>query len=162
MDLTVRPMTEAYAREIAGWRYHGEYALYNTAPDDVEDEVKTLLNPEFAYHAAWENEYGLFGFCCYGKDAQAPGGDYTGEAVDVGLGMRPDLIGRGMGTEFLQAVLAHIEGAGGAMRLRATIATFNSRCRQVFEKAGFLHEQTFSVAETGDLEFVVVVRQPTD
>jgi [ribosomal protein S18]-alanine N-acetyltransferase len=157
---SLEPMTEEVARQIAGWRYRGEHALYNTAPDAVEEEVKTLLNPHCAYYAVWHDECGLFGFCCYGQEAQVPGGDYGVEAVDIGLGIRPDLIGRGMGADFLQAVLTHIEESEGPALLRATIAAFNGSCRRIFEKAGFHQEQVFSVAEERDLEFVVAVKDP--
>ena len=162
MDLTLAPMTEEYAREIVGWRYPGQYELYNSAPEDVEEDVQALLKPEHAYYAVWSDEYGLFGYCCYGPEAQVPGGDYAqddlGVALDIGLGMRPDLAGRGMGLEFLEAILTYARTQQSDVSFRATIAVFNLRSRRVFEKAGFRHQRSF-VAESGQgLEFVVVIQ----
>ena len=85
MHLKLTSMTEEFAREIVGWRYPGQYELYNSAPSDVEEDVQALLKAENAYYAVWSDEYGLFGFCCYGPEAQAPGGDYSEAALDVGL-----------------------------------------------------------------------------
>ena len=160
MDLTLAPMTEEYAREIVGWRYPGQYELYNTAPEDVEEDVQALLKPDNAYYAVWNDEYGLFGYCCYGPEAQVPGGDYTTEALDIGLGMRPDLAGRGMGLEFLEAILAFARARQGDIRFRATIAVFNTRSRRVFEKAGFRPEWSFAAEGRQGLEFVIVVTDP--
>ncbi len=78
----------------------------------LDDAVKSFLEPRYAYHAAWRRDHGLAGFCCYGQDAQVPGGDYAAPAIDVGLGMRPDLVGQGLGDEFLRSILAHRGGGG--------------------------------------------------
>ncbi|MEZ4584513.1 MAG: hypothetical protein R3A10_23265 [Caldilineaceae bacterium] len=39
----------------------------------------------------------LIGFCCFGADARALRLDYADGALDVGIGMRPDLTVRGVG-----------------------------------------------------------------
>ena len=44
--------------------------------------------------------------CSFGIDAQVPGGDYSAQALDVGLGLRPDHTGQGLGVTFLGAILA--------------------------------------------------------
>lgn len=158
MPLSFLPMSEEYAREIVAWRYPAEYELYNADPHDVTEDVRALTNPANAYYAVCDDEYGLFGFCCFGKDAQVPGGDYAGDALDVGLGMRPDLAGRGMGAAFLQAILAFAKGEMAPDGFRATIAASNARSRRVFEKAGFTLQQTFTSRGLHPIEFVVMVK----
>ena len=160
MDLTFTPMTEEFAREIVSWRYPGQYELYNSAPEDVEEDVRALVKPENEYFAVWSDQYGLFGFCCYGREAQVPGGDYAAEALDVGLGIRPDLGGQGMGHGFLEAILAFAHAQRGAVSFRATIASFNARSLRVFEKAGFVQRQSFAVPGRQGLEFLVMVKAP--
>src|SRR5690606_23958793 len=120
------PMTEAFAREIVAWRYPGQYDIYNTDDADVEADVQVLLDPRYAYYAVTDSAGFLVGFCCYGIDAQVPGGDYqdTG-ALDIGLGLRPDLAGQGRGLNFLEAILDFARRRYGATRFRATIAVFN-------------------------------------
>ena len=156
---TLQPMTETYAREVAVWQYTGDLGRYNVTREDVDEEIKTMLNPEFAYFVAFDDEQRISGYCCFGKDAQVPGGDYSVEAVDIGLALRPDLLGQGLGTALLKAAIARIDGLGNGVPLRATIATGNTRSCRLFEKAGFQQRQVFQATDTGDEEFVVVVRQ---
>lgn len=163
------PMSRAEAQQIAAWRYDGEYALYNTPIESTAETVEAFLTPAYAYHSVWHEDHGLFGYCCYGEDAQVPGGDYDIAAVDIGLGMRPDLVGRGFGMAFLQAILNHAgrlfdsDESRRHLPYRATIATFNGRCRRIFQKAGFEQVQAFAVDapanKSGKLGFVVVVRR---
>ena len=153
MPLSFLPMSEEYAREIVAWRYPAEYELYNADANDVSEDVRALTNPANAYYAVWDDEYGLFGFCCFGRDARVPGGDYAADALDVGLGMRPDLAGRGKGTTFLQAILAFAQEEMAAEGFRATIASSNTRSRRLFERAGFTLVQTFTSTGLHAIEF---------
>lgn len=154
------PMAEAHAREIVAWRYPGQYAVYNVDDADVEADVQVLLDPRYAYYAVTDSAGFLVGFCCYGRDAQVPGGDYSdAAALDVGLGLRPDLAGQGRGLGFLEAILDFARDRYAPSRFRATIATFNHRSRRVFEKAGFVETQHFVSASARPLEFVVMVKQ---
>lgn len=159
MNLTLTPMTEAYAAEIVSWQYSAPYDIYNLTKGDIATEINMLLSTDSPYYAVLDEGGELVGFCCYGSDAQVPGGDYRNEAVDVGLGMRPDLVGQGLGAEFVQVVLSYAEIKTGALRFRATIAAFNSRCRRLFEKAGFQQEQVFKGAGADGMEFVVVAKE---
>ncbi|MCC6168413.1 MAG: GNAT family N-acetyltransferase [Caldilineaceae bacterium] len=154
------PMTETHAREIAAWRYPGQYAVYNTVDADVEADVQVLLDPRYAYYAVADSAGFLVGFCCYGSDAQVPGGDYSdAAALDVGLGLRPDLAGQGRGLGFLEAILDFARRHLAATYFRATIAVFNLRSRRVFEKAGFVETQHFVSASARPLEFIVMVKR---
>lgn len=158
-------MTESEARSIAAWQYEGEFSGYNAeTDDDIEQTVRDFLNPAFAYHAVWHDDHGLAGFCCYGEDAQVPGGDYADDALDIGLGLRPDLVGRGLGVAFLRAVLEHARTTRAEVPYRATTAAFNFRSRRLFEGAGFVEQQVFSVpalvGEQSEVKFVVMVSSP--
>lgn len=154
------PITEAQAREIVAWRYPGQYAVYNTDEADIEADVQVLLDPRYAYYAVTDGAGFLVGFCCYGIDAQVPGGDYgDADALDVGLGLRPDLAGQGRGVSFLEAILDFARRHLDATHFRATIAVFNLRSRRVFEKAGFVEAQQFASAGARPLQFVVMVKR---
>jgi ribosomal-protein-alanine N-acetyltransferase len=169
-EFTLTRMLEPEAREVAAWQYAGEYAVYNGDAAYYDKTVRSFLNPEFAYHVVWHDELGLTGFCCYGADAQVPGGDYSEDAVDIGLGLRPDLVGRGIGPPFLLAVMCHATYSAGAgakedeLVFRATIADFNGRSLRLFARAGFVPEQKFVISWQAKADeqhgFVVVVRRP--
>lgn len=169
MTLRFEPMDEAAARAIHGWRYEPPYDLYDLADEPLIGFMEAFLDPGNAYYAIFDEE-GLVAYCCFGLDAQVPGGDYGPPAVDVGLGLRPDLTGQGQGLNYAQAVLDFArrtpaalsvagvlpDGAAHRPAFRVTVAAFNRRAQRVWEKAGFRIVQRFERA--GDaLSFVVMV-----
>jgi len=159
MQFTVTPMTDTAARAIVQWRYAEPYALYNMGGSDEAAGVRYLLDGVNDYHAI-HNEMGeLVGFCCFGREAQVPGGDYAAAALDVGLGMRPDLTGQGLGTALLTAILEFAAQEIDPARWRATVASFNIRSQRIFTKAGFQPVQTFLSRSEAPLAFVVVTKE---
>jgi len=159
MQLTLTPMTETVALAILHWQYPEPYALYNLKVENEAEEIRCFLDPRNDYNALHDETGRLVGFCCFGQEARVPGGDYSEEALDIGLGMRPDLIGQGFGGAFLAAILAFADQEFTPKRLRATIAMFNGRSMRVFAKAGFQPVQTFLSRSESPLEFVVMVKE---
>ena len=136
--LTFSPLDAGAARTILAWRYEGPYAVYNPQPPDLDVAVAILIDPANAYFAARDEAGVLIGFCCFGGDAQVPGGDYADTApLDVGLGLRPELTGGGRGLPFLLAVLALGRARFAPARFRLTVAAFNERAQKVYARAGF-------------------------
>lgn len=131
-------MTEADARAILAWRYDEPYAIYNADPATIEESIAALLDPANAYFAALGLDGAVVGHCCFGPDARVPGGDYADpDALDVGLGLRPDLTGGGQGQCFVRAVLAFGRARFAPTRFRLTVAAFNVRAQRVYARAGF-------------------------
>lgn len=149
-------MDKSSAREILTWRYEPPYDIYNEDPDKADPFVQALLDPVYAYHTITD-EHGeeLVGYCCFGADARVPGGDYSADALDVGLGMHPDLTGQGHGLAFFEAILDFARRTFAPQALRVTVAAFNQRAIRVYEKAGFEHEQAFQRSGDG-MEFVIL------
>lgn len=81
------------------------------------------------------------GFICFGAEAQVSGardaGLYRAEALDIGLGLRPDLTGRGLGDAFVAACIDHALRTRQPAVLRLAVATFNARAIAVYERADF-------------------------
>jgi ribosomal-protein-alanine N-acetyltransferase len=101
-----RPTNEEDAREIAAWRYEAPYDFYDMT-NDPEGLEKLLGPPERrrGYYAVLSGGE-LVGFFCYGLGGQLPGFDYPGDGcIDIGLGLRPDLTGKGLGLKFIRAGL---------------------------------------------------------
>lgn len=153
------PPTEADARTILGWRYEGIYAAYNANPARLDDGIATLLDPANSYLVARKPDGTLVGFCCFGGEARVPGGDYTNPpALDVGLGLRPDLTGGGQGVAFVRAILNEGARRHDPPRFRLTVAAFNERARRVYERGGFRTLASFRRGSEPDgLEFLVMV-----
>ena len=143
---TIAPLTEAHARQILCWRYAAPYDFYNPPDTDrIEDQyLQRFLNPAYAFHAVMDSQQTLFGFCSFGIDGQVPGGDYAETALDIGLGMRPDLTGQGHGKVFFAAILAFIHAHFCAARRRLTVAQFNRRALSQDTRLGFHETAVFT------------------
>ncbi len=82
----------------------------------------------------------ILGHVSYGPDGQIPaagGCAYPEDALDVGLGLRPDLCGRGLGAAYVAMCLRFGQERYGARRFRLTVAGFNQRAIKVYQRAGF-------------------------
>lgn len=147
------------AREVLNWRYPGLPTLYNPTPEELEDDIEVLLTPAYNYYAVRSLQGMLVGFCCYGSDAQVPGGNYSlQDTVDVGLGLNPALIGRGLSHPFLAAILDWGRHCFAPQHFRATVASVNLRSQGMFARAGFLVIQRFRVKNSDVHEFLVMLR----
>ncbi len=154
--MTIKPITEAEAKKVVSWRYDRPYDVYNLAPEALPD----LLEPEHAFHAVFDDEENLIGFCSFGQDGRVPGGHYELDALDVGAGLRPDLTGQGRGLAFLEAVLEHARQELAPRRFRATVGTFNARALAVLKKLKFSPVQSFISRGQGPPKpFIVMVKE---
>ena len=144
MDVSFAPIGEAEARQIAGWQYDGPYASYNCPAGDVDGFVRVMIDPGNRYFAARDGGGELVGYCCFGPDARVPGGRYDDAVLDVGLGLRPNLTGRGFGPDFVEAIVAFAGEAMSGQRLGMVVAAWNRRAIRAYEKAGFRGMQTFT------------------
>src|SRR5579875_2104190 len=105
-----------------------------------DESINELLNG--AYRTV-KSSGEVYGFYCVGESAQVPSGNEAGayliqrDVVDFGIGMRPDLTGQGLGTEFLAHVLCQIVPDYPSADIRLTVATFNKRAIRLYERFGF-------------------------
>jgi [ribosomal protein S18]-alanine N-acetyltransferase len=158
MHISFAPITEEEARTVLGWRYPGMPLLSEPDDEEFETDVTALIRPDYHYYAAHDETGRLVGFCCFGADAQVPGGDYALPALDIGLGLHPDLTGRGLAHSFLEKILAHGAGLFDPDFFRATVAAVNHRSLHLFEGAGFYFLQTFVSGEVSNHRFHVLLR----
>jgi RimJ/RimL family protein N-acetyltransferase len=128
--MEVRPLTQADAEAIASWSYPGRESTY---------DVGAIVTAEQGIWAV-EDSGQLVGYCCFGAEARVPGVDPEEGTLDVGYGMRPDLVGKGSGRAFVGAILAFAVNEFSPQRLRLLILTWNERSRKVAEALGFQEE----------------------
>lgn len=157
---SVRPMTEHDARTITAWHYEPPYSFYNPDPESLDDSLVEMMDG--SYYAVAGADGQLAGFVAFGATAQVPGGHthgaYGADALDIGLGMRPDLTGRGLGLSFLQTCIAFAHERFSPPMLRLSVATFNQRAITVYQRAGFKPGLVVpGPAPTRDIEFLVMV-----
>lgn len=148
MQFFFQPMNEEEARAVLGWRYEGEYAVYNMQDDFDEggaDAVAELLDRRSPHYAVRDEAGELVGFFGFGSSAYVT--DYPEEphlysenkTITIGLGMRPDLtgLGKGLGLSFVNAGLDFARHEFALDCFRLFVLTFNERAIRVYEKAGF-------------------------
>jgi RimJ/RimL family protein N-acetyltransferase len=151
-------MDEDNAREMCTWRYDPPYDFYNSHPEGADARIRHLLDPTQTYYTITDDNDTLVGYCCFGADAQVPGGTYDEPALDIGLGMHPALTGQGHGDNFFAAIVDFALLALAPRRLRVTVAAFNQRAMRVYEKAGFKPVESFGRSGDG-AEFVIMMRR---
>jgi ribosomal-protein-alanine N-acetyltransferase len=129
----IAPLTQPEAEEVGGWSYPGIYAFYDfgTDPDDLA-EILDGDRRAGLYFGVRLAGHGLIGFVQtwpVGEDG----------SVEIGLGLRPECAGRGLGVAFVSLLC---EWLIERVRLRPMtitlrVATFNARAITVYERAGF-------------------------
>ena len=143
--MRIRTLTETDAEAIAKWRYPGRYRTY---------DVGEIVNSEAGFWAV-EQEATLFGYCCFGQEARVPGAVEEAGTLDIGYGMRPDLMGRGLGREFVGAIPDFAVRRFSPSRLRLLILDWNDRSRKVAVALGFESE---GVLRSTEGDFLVMMR----
>jgi ribosomal-protein-alanine N-acetyltransferase len=156
MSFIFTPVDKATVRAFLEWRYEPPYDIYDLDPDEAQEIVRYFVDPEVNCFGVRDEAGSLVAYCTFGLDGQVPGGDYGAEALDIGLGVRPDLTGRGQGLIYVNAVVAFARHTFAPTALRVTIAEFNRRAQRVWEKAGFQRRQRFERAQDG-FPFLVLV-----
>lgn len=158
MNLSIQPLTEPQIREFIKWQYDGSYAMYSMTEDNEEEALAFFSDTANGYFAIVDETDLLLGFCNFGEDAQVPGGDYSADAIDVGMGMRPDLTGQGQGVDYTQAVFVFAQKQYPGRAFRATIAEFNERAQKVCLKHGFKVVDRFERA-SDKRPFLILLRE---
>jgi len=154
-----KQMNKKNARKILTWRYPPPYDIYNLGPEKSEESVAYLMKPENRFFSILSESGDLVGFCSFGPDGQVPGGDYRAEALDIGMGVRPDLTGQGEGIRYVRAILDFARETLAPACFRVTIAGFNRRAIQVWSQAGFRPVHTFEKTGAKEDAFVVMIRE---
>ena len=163
MHFTLKPMDEAGAHAIQAWHYEGQYSVYNWGDDD--GGIAELLDRRSPHYAVWDDKGEPIGFFGFGSSAQVwDGGEphlYSeNNTITVGLGMRPDLTGKGLGLAFVNAGLAFAKEQFKPDYFRLFVLTFNERAIKVYERAGFQRVGIYvQHTEQGERDFLEMSRK---
>ena len=144
-------MTREFATDVVSWRYPTPYE-YN---DMTDADPAFLADPASGFFALTDDGE-LIGFRSFGADGQVPGGDYTGDALDTGGGLRPDLTGRGLGRGAITTGLEFGRRFASAA-FRVTVASHNARALRVVESLGFARASAFRSLVDG-MSFEILIR----
>lgn len=80
--------------------------------------------------------------------------------IDIGLGLRPDYCGRGMGKQFLTDIICFIERSYAYSTLSMDVAAFNKRAIKVYNSCGFKETHSFlQHTNGGEYDFIHLIMQ---
>jgi [ribosomal protein S18]-alanine N-acetyltransferase len=143
VKLRIEPATTELLAERAAWRYPPPYDFY-------DDDGIPPKNPE-RFYGVYDEDGAAVGFFYF---------EERGDALFYGLGLRPDLTGRGLGLEFVDAGIEFAMEEFGRKRVVLDVAEFNERAIRVYERAGFRrtgsHLRFFE--RSGEIPFVDLER----
>jgi len=149
-DITIRALNGEEARIVASWQYGDELSMYDGDPDHHEGLL--AMTPEGYGYYAIVVEPELLGYCCFGPEGRVPGQlPPEDDLLDVGGGLRPDLVGKGLGSVGFPLVLAYGRQRFSPPGFRTAIASFNKRSIVLCRWAGF--RTTATLVGPGGREF---------
>ena len=130
MRVSIRPLTAADVEAMRAWRYDPPYERYDidADPGDVDLMLAGAASGE-VWYAANDVETGeLAGFFEF---------VLLGDEIEVGLGLRPDLTGRGLGAGYLEQGLAFARERWSPASFSLDVYEWNGRAIRAYERAGF-------------------------
>ena len=126
--MNVVELTDRHALEIATWRYEFPYEWYDTSTDPRRVELFVDPTRREGLRAIVDGDGALVGFFNFVPER---------DEVRLGLGMRPDLTGRGLAQPFIQAGLDYAQREWQPKRFRLWVARWNERALRAYRRAGF-------------------------
>jgi RimJ/RimL family protein N-acetyltransferase len=147
----VQPLSDDHAAAIAVWHYEPPYDFYDmdADPEDLADLLD--IAQRSAFRAVIDDDGRLVGWFWFGR---------RDDEVEVGVGLRPDLTGRGLGMAFAESALDYARREWEPATFRLYVAAFNERARRVYTRLGFriVGRQTRTFEHFGEVEFVEMER----
>ena len=138
---------DEHADQIAEWHYEPPYHFYDAASDPVDAQLLYDPAARHLYRGVVDEAGELIGWWYLVPD---------GDEVEIGLGLRPDLTGRGLGRRFVELELEYARREWSPARFRLYVAAFNERARKLYEQLGFVevsrHVRSFDLF--GEVEFL--------
>lgn len=163
MQANIKRITYAEACEISKWIYKNKYS--NFSMDGSSKCIKELrIGP---YYSVTHKNNNLLGYYCFDKAARVLIDRqlelYNDKSfTDIGLGLRPDLCGKGLGFNFLKMGINFARDQLSAEKFRLTVASFNTPAIKVYSKLGFEKVNSFKKTSTlGKVEFWIMVLRDT-
>jgi len=147
----VEDWNDAGGREVATWHYEPPWDFYDLASDP--EDAAAMRDPARHEHRR----------TVIGEDGRLEAFwyfDWHGDVVEIGIGLRPDLTGRGRGESFLRAQLEYASDQWRPKTFRLFVASWNERAIRLYRRLGFreVGRETRSFELVGEHEFLQMER----
>lgn len=151
MEFHFKRRTKEDIIEFLTWHFDGIYSFYdNDAQREKIEWYWNSIHNDKAFSMLNE-KYELIGNCEYSLD---------GDSYIMGLQMKPELTGKGMGYSFSNAVIEFGRDKYKFNELYLAVAAFNERATKVYTKLGFevIEKDIWTIREK-DYEFLIMKKQ---
>lgn len=148
MKLEFRVPTKSDVEDILTWKFEGIYSFYDNDIDVNKMEwIKSIVDSDNDF-AIYDEHNRLIGNC---------GFEYIDESFCVGVQMRPDITGKGFGTEFVKAIVEFGKQKYNLEHMDLMVTKFNKRAIRVYEKLGFkIVEEFVNTIRGNDYDFMAM------
>nr|WP_299035938.1 DUF309 domain-containing protein [uncultured Pseudokineococcus sp.] len=155
LRLERRALTPQEAADVAAWRYPAPHDRHDLGPHDVPALQVRSSSGRDGYEPVLDQEGCVVALVCLGVEATVPGQPHrtaaaapdappAGGVLDVGLGVRPDLLSSGTGGLALAALVAALAAeASPPHELRAVAREQDGRALAVLARAGLTARARF-------------------
>lgn len=129
-EWSVRPLRAGEGAQVGAWTYPPPFDIYEVGTDAGEPSAKA------GYLAVVDDTDALVGFVVLGSEARVPGLEVVPGVVDIGVGMRPDLVGRGLGRKLGRAI-GRMVNTRPEPHARIVVKKWNQRSLRLARALGF-------------------------
>ncbi|HAK41419.1 MAG TPA: GNAT family N-acetyltransferase [Clostridium sp.] len=151
MEFKFKKPTEIDAKDIATWKYEGEYSFYDNDKTEAKQEWALNIHKEDSAFVIHNEKDELVGNCSFNAED---------DEFILGVQMRPNLTGKGTGTQFVKAILDFGRNTYKFNEIQLFVAKFNERAIKIYEKLGFKKTEEFIWNVNGEeKEFIAMVKK---
>ncbi len=138
-----RKVTNNDVEDMITWKYEGIYSFF----DNDFSEGKINYVKSFPMD---DNKNELVGNCAF----------YLNDKVSFSIQMRPSLTSKGMGKEFLQAILEFAKERYNLKNIELSVLKFNERAIRLYKSLDFKVINEF-IGKTvkGEMEFITMSKE---
>jgi RimJ/RimL family protein N-acetyltransferase len=147
----VEEWNDSYGDEVAAWHYEPPYDFYDLESDPADAAAMRDPTRREHHRAVLGDGDSLDAFWYF---------DWHDEVVEVGIGLRPDLTGRGLGESFMREQLAYAASTWEPDTFRLFVTVWNERAIRLYERLGFreVGRETRGFERFGEHEFIRMER----
>ena len=147
-DISIRSMSQEDAQEMCSWEYSGQYRVYNNSWEKMEEQGISYADEETRRKEFYTllRDGKMIGFFRLRRGEKV---------VELGLGLRPDVCGQGLGKELVQAAVQEHKKRFGDLPLWLAVRVWNERAIRCYRTCGFVEIKrlTLELSE-GPTEFI--------
>lgn len=139
LAMTIHPLDTSHAIQICEWVYDPPFHIYQwpswqqMKEDGIEFGDSVLREKQYA--AVLDSQFGLIGFAQFFP--------ITG-VTRLGLGLRPDLCGQGLGPAFTELIIREARRRSPQNEIDLEVLVWNTRAIRAYEQVGFHITDTYS------------------